>query len=218
MKIIRPIEALLAGQSIFLAGPTPRENLVGEDGKPPVSWRPQFIEELKKQKFCGTVFSPEPEADEWQHEYIDQIDWELEGLNKATVVAFWVPRDLSVLPGFTTNVEFGMLFKNENVFYGRPENTPKTKYLDYIYTKYNGAICNSVPELVEEIIKWIKIHPKDEFIMALEGILSDELKIKWICKNLGISKEELIGWYHGTYIQSKMKINILKCAKKINNG
>jgi hypothetical protein len=33
--------------------------------------------------------------------------WEREGLIKASVIFFWIPRGLPDMPAFTTNVEFG---------------------------------------------------------------------------------------------------------------
>ena len=33
--------------------------------------------------------------------------WDREGLIKASVIFFWIPRGLPDMPAFTTNVEFG---------------------------------------------------------------------------------------------------------------
>src|SRR5262249_12812776 len=86
--------------SIFLAGPTPRSPDV-------LSWRPEALDILKELAFPETVLIPE-RRDGWSKvSYLDQVEWEYVGLEGCSVVAFWVPRHLPTLPGFTTNVEFG---------------------------------------------------------------------------------------------------------------
>src|SRR6185369_16841030 len=86
---------------IFLAGPSPRGN---ED----YNWRPQALEILSKAGFTGNVYIPLPRDGNWLADYDAQVEWELQYLEKASVIIFWVPRDIQNLPGFTTNVEFGM--------------------------------------------------------------------------------------------------------------
>jgi hypothetical protein len=66
------------------------------------------------------------------------VEWEYAGLEGCSVVAFWVPRDVQSLPGFTTNVEFGRYVGSGRCVYGRPENAPHTKYLDWLYRKLTG--------------------------------------------------------------------------------
>jgi hypothetical protein len=116
-------------KSIFLAGPTPRSPEVP-------SWRPRAVQLLQEMGFDGTVFVPEDDDASWKFSYDDQIEWELEALHSATVIAFWVPRDLETMPAFTTNVEFGLFAKNRNVVLGCPEDAPKMKYLDGIARLY----------------------------------------------------------------------------------
>ncbi len=115
-------------KSIFLAGPTPRSINVK-------SWRPEAIEILNSLKFDGIVYVPEREFDDRTFDYIKQVWWEREGLHNADVIVFWVPRAISDMPAFTTNVEFGYwLAKNkEKVIYGRPDSAEKIRYLDWLY-------------------------------------------------------------------------------------
>lgn len=102
MKIIYAHEPLVdLKNTIFLAGPTPRN----AETK---SWRPDFIQELNNVHFDGTVLVPEASDGIWKNDYIGQVKWELEAINKADIVAFWIPRSIPDMPGFTTNVEFGM--------------------------------------------------------------------------------------------------------------
>src|SRR5687767_3680543 len=105
MRIVYSQEDIPATDpAIFLAGPTPRAAHVS-------SWRPSALHLLEHTAFPGTVLSPElrdaqPHGD---FEYPKQIAWERAALKRATVVLFWVPRDLQDMPAFTTNIEFGFV-------------------------------------------------------------------------------------------------------------
>ena len=66
------------------------------------------------------------------------MEWEYEGLERCSVIAFWVPRVLDTLPGFTTNVEFGRYVGSGRCVYGRPDHAHKTRYLDWLYAKLTG--------------------------------------------------------------------------------
>jgi hypothetical protein len=139
MRVIRPgdrIDRHLARNSVFLAGPTPRD----ETG---LAWRDKAIELFKQQddRSVGTIFAPTPFIDshsEYKYNYQEQIDWENRALMAATVIMFWVPRDLKTMPAFTTNVEFGMYIQSGKVIYGRPSDAPKVGYLDW-HAKQNNV-------------------------------------------------------------------------------
>ncbi|MFO0749490.1 MAG: nucleoside 2-deoxyribosyltransferase domain-containing protein [Myxococcota bacterium] len=107
--------------SIFLAGPTPRSTAVA-------SWRPDALRLLERLGYAGTVFVPEPRDGVFQGSYVDQIEWELSGLARADCIAFWVPRDLERLPGFTTNVELGAWLGSGKVVLGAPVDAAKMSY------------------------------------------------------------------------------------------
>ncbi len=124
---------------IFLAGPTPRSKSVE-------SWRPEALELFKTLEFLGTIFIPEPrhgwdnnmfsgEEGKISYDWKIIIDWELEHLEKADVILFWIPREIDAMPAFTTNVEFGFWLKSDKAMYGRPDWAPKNGYLDYLYYK-----------------------------------------------------------------------------------
>lgn len=117
--------------SIFLAGPAPRSAEVQ-------SWRPEALDALRALGFAGTVLVPEPRDWSAKLSYLNQVEWEYEGLEDCSVVAFWVPRDMQTLPGFTTNVEFGRYVGSSRCVYGRPDKAPHTKYLDWLYQKLTG--------------------------------------------------------------------------------
>ena len=110
--------------SIFLAGPSPH-------GKEDYNWRPEALDLLTELGFSGTVYVPLPRDGEWTDNYDGQIDWELEYLDAAGARVFWIPRSAE-LPGFTTNVEYGLYLKQPNMVLGYPENAIKMRYLDYV--------------------------------------------------------------------------------------
>lgn len=134
--------------SIFLAGPSPRQ-----DGG--FNWRPDAIELLEKQGFNGSVFIPLPRDGNWPRDYDKQVDWELKYLNYSTVIIFWIPRDV-YLPGFTTNVEFGMFLKTGKIVLGYPENAEKMKYLDYVARLNNIPISNDLEGTIKNSLDKLK--------------------------------------------------------------
>lgn len=129
-------------KSIFLAGPTPREPSVQ-------SWRPQAIKILEELFFDGTIFLPEDSLGSRQFEYDDQIDWEWEGLQKATCILFWIPRELIHMPAFTTNIEWGKWYESGKVVLGYPPNTPKMGYFKYCASKYNIPVFDNLNDTIK---------------------------------------------------------------------
>ena len=137
-------------KSIFLAGPTPRD-------KETISWRIEAIEYLKNKKFDGIVYIPEDELIR-KNNYVDQADWERQALSNATIIVFWIPRELEKMPAFTTNVEFGywLAKKPEKIIYGRPETARKIKYLDWLYKKESTLkIYDNLEETINEALNII---------------------------------------------------------------
>lgn len=125
-------------KSLFLMGPTPRAETGGE------SWRPMMIDALEKAGYDGVVYVPETEDGKWQHSYVEQIEWEQRYLAQCDRIVAWVPRDLEKMPAFTTNVEFGQHVASGKLVYGRPEGTPKTRYLDALYRRHNKDLSRLV--------------------------------------------------------------------------
>jgi len=119
--------------SIFLAGPTPRNAEVK-------SWRISALRILQTANFPGAVLIPERQDWQTAFDYIDQVEWEYTCLEAATAILFWIPRDLATLPGFTTNVEFGRYVDSGRCVYGRPDDAPKNRYLDWLYQKCTGKV------------------------------------------------------------------------------
>ena len=89
--------------------------------------------------------------------YNGVIDWELERQDRANIILFWVPRDLVKLPAFTTNVEFGYRLKSGKIVYARPDNAPKTKYLDALYEReYGRNPFNNLEDALKYCVETLK--------------------------------------------------------------
>jgi len=146
--IYAPEPVILLGHSIFLAGPTPRSREVE-------SWRPYALELLEKLNFKGTALVPEHRNwDRPSFDYMNQVEWEWEGLENCNKIVFWVPRELKTMPAFTTNVEFGSYVRSGRAVYGRPDNCPKNSYLDWLYTKVTKRNpYNNLHDLLIEAMK-----------------------------------------------------------------
>jgi hypothetical protein len=138
-------------KAIFLAGPSPRKPKSGEAPVP--SWRPGARAILEQLHFDGLVLVPELESLEAPDDYDAQIPWEWEGLNLCTVAVFWVNRDLAKLPGFTTNLELGLLVASGKVVLGYPEGTPKTKYLDRLAKRYHLHVYPTLEDTLREAVR-----------------------------------------------------------------
>jgi nucleoside 2-deoxyribosyltransferase len=140
--------------SIFLAGPTPR------DANTP-SWRPEAVAKLARMGFRGTVFVPEhPSGGLPPDSYDAQISWEWAALDQATVVVFWVPRELATLPGFTTNVEFGYLAASSKLILGFPDSADKMRYMDRLAARHGIPVFSTLEETLEAAIEKTKTpHP-----------------------------------------------------------
>lgn len=143
MKVVHALEPL--GKSIFLAGPTPRSPDVP-------SWRPEAIEKLASLGFTGEVYCPE--SRDWgRHDsYDNQVWWELEALEKSTVVVFWIPRELATMPAFTTNVEFGYLVKSGKAILGAPEGAAKMSYLKMVAAKHNVPVYSDLDDVLKAAV------------------------------------------------------------------
>jgi 8-oxo-dGTP pyrophosphatase MutT (NUDIX family)/nucleoside 2-deoxyribosyltransferase len=137
-------------KSIFLAGPTPRSNDVK-------SWRPEALRILRLLGYDGVVFIPEDRNggiyENFDHR--EQVEWEHRALNAADCILFWVPRNLKTLPGFTTNVEFGLYVHLGKSVLGYPPDAEKMKYLHLVAEKNDIPIAHTLQEAIEKALKFI---------------------------------------------------------------
>jgi 8-oxo-dGTP pyrophosphatase MutT (NUDIX family) len=135
-------------KAVFLAGPTPMSNEVQ-------SWRPEAIDFFKEAGYDGIIFSPESRDGKWKHEYTDQVEWEEKCLHMADCILFWVPRNISTMPAFTTNTEWGVWQDSGKVVFGAPDNASKVRYQQYYANKFKVPIASSLRDTVNNAIKMI---------------------------------------------------------------
>lgn len=134
-------------KSIFLAGPSPR------DPSQP-NWRPEALKLLEEQGFDGVVFVPLPENGDWSHGYDAQVGWELENLDRADQIVFWVPRSKE-LPALTTNIEFGRYFDSGRAVLGFPEGATNMRYLEAIGKPEGVPVLSTLESTLAEAVKRI---------------------------------------------------------------
>lgn len=134
--------------SIFLAGPSPR-------GEQDANWRPEALRILEELGFDGIVYVPLPEDGQWAPDYDGQVEWEDRCLQRSDVIVFWIPRDLDSLPGFTTNVEFGMWVSSGKIVLGHPPRAPKTRYLDWHAKKHGVPIREDLKSTLRAAIEML---------------------------------------------------------------
>lgn len=147
MRIIYAQQPLddLSPPSLFLAGPTPRAHPV--TGVRPVdSWRPEAVVILSGFGYDGTLLVPEDDTGGLHGDKVVQLLWETRALTEATAIAFWVPRDLVLLPGFTTNVEFGRWMESRKVVLGFPPGAPKTTTLLFHADRLGIPVAHTLHE------------------------------------------------------------------------
>lgn len=140
--------------SIFLAGPTPRSPSVP-------SWRPLALALLERAGFDGVAFLPEPRGGIWS-DYIGQVTWESEALNRADCILFWIPRDLSPdengyprMAGLTTNDEWGTWKTSGKVILGTPLPKPgmQVSYQRFYAEKYGAPVFDALDSTVSEAVR-----------------------------------------------------------------
>lgn len=136
------------GPSVFLAGPTAR---LGTDTQ---SWRPDAIDELAAQ-WTGpgqlTVLTPESRGGKRAAHYDDQVGWETAARAAASSILFWIPRDLKEMPGFTTNVEFGLDVPTGRAVLGCPPDCPspeRNRYLIYVAHTFGTPVRETLRDTV----------------------------------------------------------------------
>ena len=158
-------EVIKNQKSIFLAGPTPRDENTD-------SWRTGACKIIEESGFDGVVYVPEYSTWKPKANYVDQAQWEREALSNASVIVFWIPRSLPDMPAFTTNVEFGYWLHTGKVIYGRPDDARKIKYLDWLYkTDMNVEPFNNLHDLLLnsiELANLIGVNKQTEILPLKE--------------------------------------------------
>lgn len=148
MQIVHAHEPLPPAftRSLFLAGPSPRDS-----GHP--DWRAEALALLADRGFDGVVFTPLPAGGFTPAtDYDAQVAWEHAAMERSDRLLFWIPRDLAVLPGFTTNVEWGRFERSGRVVLGYPPAAAKMRYLDWHARRSRVPICHTLAETVDAVL------------------------------------------------------------------
>lgn len=134
--------------SIFLAGPTPRNNSVE-------SWRPEALRQLEVLGYRGDVFVPEPRDGIYSADYVAQVEWELAALERADVIVFWVPREMTHMPALTTNVEFGLWIDSGKAILGFPATAEKMRYLEHHVKSRNDKVYTTLDDTLKAALNTV---------------------------------------------------------------
>lgn len=148
----------IEGHSVFLAGPTPRNNKA-------TSWRPLMIQILRSMGYTGDILIPEKKGNWLEYDYTNQTNWEVEYLNAASCILFWIPREINHMPGFTTNIEYGEFMHSEKILLGFPPNTPKMRYLQVRAKMHNIPVVNTM----EDAAQWVIDHTVNGIIRPVKS-------------------------------------------------
>lgn len=154
-KVIYTLENIPDDDNIiFLAGPTYRLEPNPNNEKYNVSWRESAIKLLRKHHYTGIICCPEYKNNflPFDFTYTKQIDWEIEGLSKANVILFWIPRSKK-LPGFTTNIEFGEYQNSGKIVVGAPQNAIHMEYIKEKCKRLNIPFSYTLESCVENAMK-----------------------------------------------------------------
>lgn len=157
VTVVMARELLFGAPSVFLAGPTPERGTVP-------SWRPEAIRQLEFH-WSGdkplTVFSPESRGGVRAKTYEEQVRWEMTARYRATVVMFWIPRDMASLPGMTSNVEFGydVAAPGRRVVLGAPPDCPspeRNRYLVHVANVHAVPVRRTLAETAATAVELVK--------------------------------------------------------------
>ncbi|MCO1574587.1 nucleoside 2-deoxyribosyltransferase domain-containing protein [Crossiella sp. SN42] len=156
VNLVMAREEIPSGSSVFLAGPTP------ERGSGVPSWRPDAVAELAAQwRGAGAlaVLSPESRGGVRAERYEDQVAAELAMIEAATAVLFWIPRCVRTMPGFTTNVEYGLVAgsRPERAVLGCPPcpSPERNRYLIWHARRLGIPVCDNLSEAVAAALELV---------------------------------------------------------------
>jgi len=86
--------------------------------------------------------------------YDKQIEWELEAMEKADKIVFWIDRHLPDMSGFTTNTEFGYWIAKDpsKIVLGIPSDSERCDYIKYLANKNNVLCQTTLYETIQSCI------------------------------------------------------------------
>ena len=140
----------ITGKSVFLAGSI-------ENGKA-IEWQKDIIELLKP---CGiTVLNPRRDdwnsslpQDELNGEVWKQIEWESDGLDRATVIVmFFDPNTISPI----TLLELGLYAKDKRLVVCCPQEYFRWTNVEFVCRKYGVKQVHTLEELANEVMERVE--------------------------------------------------------------
>lgn len=172
-------------KTIFLAGPSPRYTEGSQIRTD--TWRHQAVDILESLGYDGHVFIPLPRwafvagtAERNAIDYLSQIDWEKDGLNRADVLFFYVDRKKDN-EGLTTNIEFGKYADSGRMVYCRPHDAVKVRYLDTVWIEKDRDFFMNMTHGLAECIDRVKVpcHRVDGEVTVPAIVYSSPQFQKW---------------------------------------
>lgn len=143
-----PHPATFNTPSVFLAGSI-------EMGKA-IDWQQEVIKQLTDAHWNGAVLNPR-RADwdsSWEQKienpkFREQVEWELEGLEKATLVVFYfAPNTYSPI----TMLELGLHAQNKKCIVCCPEGFWRKGNIDIVCARYGVPQVQTIEELTKAIL------------------------------------------------------------------
>lgn len=151
--------------SIFLAGPCPREDYNND-------WRNEAFKILSDLGFKGNVITPtNSRFQELRSKYGNealrqQTLWENEAMKKASALVFWVDRHIKDgFPALTTNIEFGDWYNKEGVYVGFPDGADKNEYLKCRMDMAKRPYYTDLREMLTAVVQNLD-RPGDRFFTS----------------------------------------------------
>lgn len=132
------------GRSIFLAGPTAKEEQNLQE------WRYQALDYLEAKGWGGAVYLPL-----WRRGPVPtktQVEWEMAQLHRSTAILFWIPRSLQLL-GLRTNVEWGHFMSSDKCVLGFPSDALHMGSLLQDARRWEIPVAHTLEETVAEAIE-----------------------------------------------------------------
>ncbi len=107
--------------------------------------------------YRGNVFIPEDVGGGVQgaYDYSQQIAWETDGLDKADVIVFWVPRVMADMPALTTNDEWGHWKSSGKVVWGSPPDAVSVTYQRSYCAAHNIPLCDTLKDTLRAALQMV---------------------------------------------------------------
>lgn len=136
---------------VYLAGPVPRDGAA-------TSWHAAAVALFQARNFSGMLILPRPRDGRWPSDPGAQVVWEEAAQRRATVLMFWIPRDLQRLPGLTTNLEWGVWHASGKAVLGAPKDAPGMRYLRHWAARGGAPTAETLETTVERTLELVELR------------------------------------------------------------